>query len=426
MQPLPDSRQDPAIDVSHVTKRFRLSGGGSLKSLVVDRLRGSSPPTFTALDDITLQVRRGETVGLIGHNGAGKSTLLAIIAHTMAPTSGTVRTSGSLSSLLELGAGFHPDLSGRENVMLYGAIMGIPRETMRARFDAIVEFAGLREFIDQPVRFYSSGMYVRLGFAVAVQVDPDILLVDEVLAVGDADFQTKCLAKMDDFRHAGKSMILISHDLGTIRRVSDRIAYLSHGRLRGIGDPDELAGRYEADRTVDPMKAESAKDLPLILVSRRRDWGNHEAVFTSVEYLDPDSGAPVPGAVFGATEAARVRLRWHAHHPIPDPVVGYSVEDAVSGLCIHGTNTQIERIDLPPLEGDGEIDLMIDLSKLQAGDYTLSFSIHSADHARNFHRLEHHLLLRIQRRLPFDGFIPLQTKWRLVSPSGTGPRGEFV
>ena len=418
MQPLPDSSQDPAIDVSHVTKRFRLSGGGSLKTLVVERLRGSRAPTFTALDDITLQVRRGETVGLIGHNGAGKSTLLSIIAHTMAPTSGTVRTNGTLSSLLELGAGFHPDLSGRENVMLYGAIMGIPRETMRARFDAIVEFAGLREFIEQPVRYYSSGMYVRLGFAVAVQVDPDILLVDEVLAVGDADFQTKCLAKMDEFRRAGKSMILISHDLGTIRRVSDRIAYLSHGRLRGLGDPDELAGRYEADRILDAQSREAAAgDLPLILVSRRRDWGNHEAVFTSVEYLDPDTDAPVSGPTFDATDAARVRLRWHTDHRIPDPVVGYSIEDAVSGLCIHGTNTQIERVDVPPLEGDGAIDLAIDLSRLQAGDYTLSFSLHNADHTRNFHRIEHHLLLRIQRRLHFDGFVPLPTKWSLATPS---------
>ncbi len=415
MQPISATRHDPAIDVSHVTKRFRLSGGGSLKTLVVDRLRGRRARTFTALDDVSFQVHRGETVGLIGHNGAGKSTLLSIIAHTMAPTAGSVRTCGSLSSLLELGAGFHPDLTGRENVMLYGAIMGIPRETMRARFDAIVEFAGLREFIDQPVRFYSSGMYVRLGFSVATQVDPDILLVDEVLAVGDADFQAKCLAKMEEFRRAGKSMILISHDIGTIRRVSNRIAYLSHGKLLGMGDPSELADRYEADTMRASLHMESATDLPPVLAARRREWGTREAVFTAAEFLDPATGAALPGAVFAAANAARVRLRWHASERIPDPVAGYSIEAAESGLCLHGTNTQIERFALPALDGDGALDLALDLSTLQAGDYTLSFSLHSADHTRNFHRLEHHLLLRVNRRLPFDGLVHIPSRWSLAS-----------
>ncbi len=403
----------PAIDVVHVTKRFRLSGGGSLKTLVVDRLRGRRRREFAALDDVTFQVRRGETVGLIGHNGAGKSTLLSIIAHTMAPTAGHVRTSGALSSLLELGAGFHPDLTGRENVMLYGAILGIPRETMRRRFDAIVDFAGLREFIDQPVRFYSSGMYVRLGFSVAVQVDPDILLVDEVLAVGDADFQSKCLAKMEEFRRAGKSMILISHDIGTIRRVSDRIAYLAHGRLLGLGDPAELADRYEADTMRASLHMESDASLPPVLAARRREWGTREAVFTQAAFLDPATGEERPGAVFAAHDAVRLRLRWHARERIPDPVVGFSLEAADSGLCLHGSNTQISRFAMPPLEGEGALELSLDLSSLQAGDYTLSFALHSADHTRNFHRLERHLLVRVVRRLPFDGLVELPSEWSL-------------
>ena len=408
-----------AIDVSHVTKRFRLTGGGSLKTLVVDRLRGRRPREFTALDDITLQVRRGETVGLIGHNGAGKSTLLSIIARTMAPTAGDVRTEGSLSSLLELGAGFHPDLTGRENVMLYGAIMGLPRETMRRRFDAIVDFAGLREFIDQPVRFYSSGMYVRLGFSVAVEVDPDILLVDEVLAVGDADFQQKCLARMEAFRAAGKSMILISHDIHTIRRVSDRIAYLSHGRLRGLGDPAEMARRYEADSVLASLHIDAPGDLPPLLAARRREWGTREVAFTSTAFLDPDSGAERPDPLFVARGNAplRLRLRWHARERIPDPVVGYSIEVADSGLCLHGTNTRLEGIPLPPFDGDGSIDLAIDLAHVQDGDYTLSFALHNADASRNFHRIEHHLLLRIVGRRPFDGLARVPVSWALPKAS---------
>lgn len=410
-----------AIDVSRVTKRFRLSGSGSFKTLVVDRLRGRRPREFTALDDVSLQVRRGETVGLIGHNGAGKSTLLSIIARTMAPSEGSVRTEGTLSSLLELGAGFHPDLTGRENVMLYGAIMGIPRETMRRRFDAIVEFAGLREFIDQPVRFYSSGMYVRLGFSVAVEVDPDILLVDEVLAVGDADFQQKCLARMEDFRRAGKSMILISHDIRTIRRVSDRIAYLSHGRLRGFGDPAEMARRYEADTILDSLHVESDEDLPPLLAARRREWGTREAAFTGVAFLDPTTGAERPGAFFVAKGPAplRLRLRWRARERIPDPVAGFSLEVAESGLCVHGTNTALEGFPLPPLDGDGAVDLEVDLSAVQDGDYTLSFALHNADATRNFHRLEHHLLLRVVGRRPFDGLARIPSAWSPV-PNALG------
>lgn len=403
---------DIAIDVSHVTKRFLLTGGGSLKTAVVDRLRGRKPKTFTALDDVDFQVRRGETVGLIGHNGAGKSTLLSIIAGTMAPTGGSVRTVGSLSSLLELGAGFHPDLTGRENVLLYGAIMGIPRETMKKRFDAIVDFAGLREFIDQPVRFYSSGMYVRLGFSVAVEVDPDILLVDEVLAVGDADFQSKCLAKMDDFRKAGKSMILISHDIGTIRRVSDRIAYLSHGHLLGMGDPETMAGRYEADTLRSSLHMDSSTDLPPELAAKRKEWGTGEARFTDIVFVDPASGAERTGeAVASVMDDAVLRLRWHAAERIAEPVFGFSIEDAKTGRCVYGTNTQIEKKAIPAIEGDGSFQIRFKTDSLQAGDYLLSFALHSADHTKNYHRLENHLLLRVTRQKPFDGLCFIPSEW---------------
>lgn len=403
---------DIAIDVSHVTKRFVLSGGGWLKTTVVDCIRGRKPRTFTALDDINFQVLKGETVGLIGHNGAGKSTLLSIIAGTMSTTTGSVRTVGSLSSLLELGAGFHPDLTGRENVLLYGAIMGIPRETMRRRFDAIVDFAGLREFIDQPVRFYSSGMYVRLGFSVAVEVDPDILLVDEVLAVGDADFQAKCLAKMDDFRRAGKSMILISHDIGTIRRVSDRIAYLSHGRLIGLGDPERMAKRYEADRIRASLDHGSTTDSSNDPATKQKEWGTREAELTNVVFVDPTNGVELPDETFLSAEGDVVlRIRWHSNVRIEDPVFGYSIAESTTGRCIYGTNTQIERQKIEFIEGDGSIQLRFHTDTIQAGVYLLSFSLHSADHMTNYHRLENHLLLRVTRKKPFDGLCFIPSEW---------------
>ena len=276
-----------AIDVSHVTKRFRLQDASrSLKTAALDLLRRRAPQTFTALDDVSLRVKRGETVGIVGANGAGKSTLLSIIAGTLRATSGTARTRGTVSSLLELGAGFHPDLTGRENVMLYGAIMGIPRETMRRRFDEIVDFAGLAEFIDQPVRYYSSGMYVRLGFSVAVQVDPDILLVDEVLAVGDADFQRKCLEKMAEFRDRGKAMLLISHDINTVRRVADRVAYLAKGRLLAFGDPMDVSSAYERE-------AEAAAAASVA----QREWGTGEAKIVRAVCVDPATGEERGGSL---------------------------------------------------------------------------------------------------------------------------------
>ncbi len=402
---------DPAIEVSHVTKRFRLSGGGSLKSALVDRLRGRKPPTFTALDDIDFTVRRGETLGLIGRNGAGKSTLLSIVARTLSPTSGHVRTHGTVSSLLELGAGFHPDLTGRENVLLYGAIMGIPRETMRRRFDAIVEFSGLADFIDQPVRFYSSGMYVRLGFAVAVQVDPDILLVDEVLAVGDAEFQAKCLDKMDEFRRAGKSMILISHDLGTIRRVSDRIAYLSHGRLAGLGAPDALAGQYEQDTRRDDRRDETS-ELLARLSARHRDWGTRDASFTETAFADPATGASLPDILLRATgPTLTLRLAWNATRRIDDLVVGFSLEDLESGRCVFGTNTALSHVAVPTAEGPASLAVTLDISSLQKGDYAVSFALHSADLQREFHRLDGRLLLRVVPEKPFGGFLPIPCSW---------------
>ncbi|MBR1836180.1 MAG: ABC transporter ATP-binding protein [Kiritimatiellae bacterium] len=395
-----NAEEDWTVDVSGVVKRFKLRpSAGSLKTAAIDFLARRKAREFTALDGVTLRVRRGETVGIVGENGAGKSTLLSIVAGTMRPTAGTVRTRGTVSSLLELGAGFHPDLTGRENVMLYGAIMGIPRSTMRRRFDEIVEFSGLEKFIDQPVRFYSSGMYVRLGFSVAVQVDPDILLVDEVLAVGDADFQRKCLAKMDDFRRAGKSMVLISHDIATVRRVSDRIAYLSHGKLIGIGDPAEMSRAYAADTA----RAAAA--------ARRREWGNGEAEIVRVRFLAPD-GSPVPGDAWESPDGkVRLRIDWKASRRLENPVAGFSVEEASSGRIVHGSNTQIAGYPLEALEGEGSLVLWADLSTVRGGDYLLSFSLHDSTHSVNWHRLERCLALKLPKTREFDGVCCVPSGW---------------
>ena len=235
-----------AIEFWRVGKRFQLHEGRTLREFVPAFLRGRgmSEP-FYALRDVTFSIRRGETVGIVGHNGSGKSTILKLIAGVMAPSEGEVWVAGRVSPLIELGAGFHPDLTGEENVHLNASILGISMRQSRERFAEIVTFAELWDFIDTPVKRYSSGMYARLGFSVAVHSDPDILLVDEVLSVGDAAFQEKCFAKMRDFQDQGVTIVLVSHGLDLVRKFCQRALLLDRGHLVAEGPPDAVAHRYE-------------------------------------------------------------------------------------------------------------------------------------------------------------------------------------
>jgi ABC-type polysaccharide/polyol phosphate transport system ATPase subunit len=234
------------IEFRGVSKRFQLQEGRTLREFVPALLRGRGwTEPFYALRDVTFSVRRGETVGIIGQNGSGKSTILKLIAGVMAPSKGEVSVAGRISPLIELGAGFHPDFTGRENVYLNAAILGIPVKEIRARFDDIVTFAELWEFIDTPVKRYSSGMYARLGFSVAVHSDPGILLVDEVLSVGDAAFQEKCFAKMRDFQDRGVTIVLVSHGLDLVQKFCHRALLLDKGVVVTEGSPQAVVQRYE-------------------------------------------------------------------------------------------------------------------------------------------------------------------------------------
>ena len=239
---------ESAISVNDVWKKFRLydERNQSLKAAVM-RGRRARYKEFDALKGVSFEIPEGTTFGLIGENGSGKSTLLKCIARILRPNRGEIRTRGKISALLELGAGFHPELSGRENVYLNGAILGMSKRQLEERFDEIVEFAGLEEFIDSPVKNYSSGMYVRLGFSVAINVDPDILLVDEVLAVGDEAFQRKCSEKFADLKESGKTIVVVSHALGTMRTLCDQLALLEHGNLIAVGPSGEVVETYLGD-----------------------------------------------------------------------------------------------------------------------------------------------------------------------------------
>ena len=233
------------MTVDNVSKKFRLykERNQSLKSAVMRR-RTSVHEDFWALRDIDLEIQKGETFGLVGDNGSGKSTLLKCMARILYPDRGSISTVGRVAALLEVGTGFHPELSGRENIYLNGSILGMTRREIDARYEDIVEFSGVREFIDQPVKNYSSGMYVRLGFSVAIHVDPDVLLVDEVLAVGDESFQEKCAEKFRDLKRAGKTVIIVSHSLETVEKMCDRMAWIQDSELKMVGRPSAVIKAY--------------------------------------------------------------------------------------------------------------------------------------------------------------------------------------
>lgn len=389
--------ENVAIKVDNVSKVYRLSGSSqSLKQKVLECFRHRTPPKLLkAIDEVSFTVNRGETLGIIGANGAGKSTLLSLLTKTIFPTQGTIETQGQVSSLLELGAGFHPDLSGRENVFLYGAIMGIPRNRMMERFDAIVEFAGLKDFIDQPVKHYSSGMYVRLGFAVAVEVDPDILLIDEVLAVGDAAFQKKCIDKMREFRRQGKTMLIISHDLHTIQRISDRILFLDRGKMLGLGAPKTMIGEYEG------------------LTRRRnteiyqREWGTGEVKLTHVCFHD-SGGTERDTFLWGGDLYATVH--YQAQKPIATPVFGFAVSDS-EGRIVHGSNTQVSGLAINHIEGEGTVTLHLRELPMASGLYLFSFSVHSSDHRVNYHRLDNCFPITIECGRNFEGYAYMPSEW---------------
>lgn len=238
--------EDVAVRVDHVSKMFRLykERNQTIKSAIM-RGRTSLHDEFLALNDVSFDVPRGSTFGLIGSNGSGKSTLLKCLARIYYPNSGSIRAFGRVAAMLEVGSGFHSELSGRENVFLNGSILGMTKKELTRKFDEIVEFSGVEQFIDQPVKNYSSGMYVRLGFAIAINVDPDILVVDEVLAVGDAEFQAKCRVKFDDYHKAGKTVILVSHDLESVRTMCDRVAWLRDSKLVKVGPAKATVTAYE-------------------------------------------------------------------------------------------------------------------------------------------------------------------------------------
>jgi ABC-2 type transport system ATP-binding protein len=359
-----------AIEIERVTKNFRLyhQKPSSLKERIL-RFRRIRWEPFTALDDISLDIEAGTTVGLLGHNGSGKSTLLKCMAGILQPSAGCVRTVGRMAALLELGAGFHPELSGRENVYLNGSILGLKRVEVDRVFDDIVAFAELEQFIDTPVKHYSSGMYIRLGFAVAINVDPEILLVDEVLSVGDEAFQRKCIDKVKTFQAEGRTIVVVTHAADMVRQMCDKAAALEHGKLVAQGDPNEVIREFR-ERLL--KAATPAEDMNPELARSEMSpmWGRVKIADARVVYATPDQDAVAPG------EGMRLVVTLQAENPVSDVVVGVGVYNSM-GWLVFGTNTEHHGMDLGTI--DGHRTLVFDFTDvpLLDGTYALTIGVHT-------------------------------------------------
>ena len=390
-----------SVEVHGLSKRFRVfhERNPYLKTSLL-RGRRARWEDFWALQDVDFTVERGEAFGIVGHNGSGKSTLLKCLTGILVPDRGSVAISGSMSAMLELGAGFHPELSGRENVFLNGALLGMARKELVRRFDEIVEFAGIEEFIDQPVRNYSTGMSVRLGFAIAINVDPDVLVIDEILAVGDAEFQAKCRDKISDFRTRNKTIVLVTHGLGDVLGLCDRALWLDHGRARAIGDPAEIVDDYTG----------VAREGRTVEHSDATRWGSGEVRITGIDLLD-ETAAPLDFARTGETVVFRVN--YTAYEPVTDAVVGIAI-DHQNGQHLSGTNTRRHGRTIPVLEGEGFIDYVVPDLPLLEGTYSVSAAVNDWTESHDFDYLRHGLRFDVLPSAIHEaGYLSLGGAWRL-------------
>lgn len=423
-----DSNRPGAVLIGSVSKRFKKhtlakKSYSTIKSTLLDRLflrRFPRGNFITALDDVTIKLEPGTAVGLIGRNGSGKSTLLKLIAGIYRPDSGVVKTNGRISALIELGAGFHPDFTGRENIYLGGVMYGLTRREIDAKFDSIVEYSGLEDFIDDPVRTYSSGMYMRLGFSLAVHTDPDILLIDEVLAVGDAAFIHRCHDTISEFRRRGKTMIFVAHDLEAIARWCDEAIWLERGKIRLSGEPRPVIDSYlEAVRTEEEKLLESKNDGDTapepasVAASDRKRWGDGSVEIVSVEMKNSRGEAHW---IFDAGEPVTIEVAYEIRQPIEELVVGVGILRA-DGLVIHGTNTGIDKIKIPlapkqpaslPLRG--VFKYSIARLGLAEDSYFLDIAAHDLDGAPyDYHHRMHQFSVRSQNRTA--GVVDLEHRW---------------
>lgn len=402
-----------AIEVRDVTKKFKIfiDKGNTFKERMLFRKRRKYEYR-EVLKGISFDVKKGEAIGLVGHNGCGKSTTLKLLTRILYPDTGSVEIKGRVSSLIELGAGFHPDLSGRENIYINASIFGLNRKEIDKRLDDIIAFSELKDYIDNPVRTYSSGMYMRLAFSVAINVDADVLLIDEILAVGDANFQAKCFNKLQEIKAKGTTIVIVSHALGQIEQICERSIWIHEGMIRAEGTPREVHPMYldymgqkrqeiaeeeaerqaqkkaeqeatseeqtqeeqqQSDEVTEPAESEGVKEDSVEESQESKRWGNGKARITQIELWDSKGKRR---SVFETEEDIIIKMKYHVKDTVEDAVFGIGLFRA-DGVYCYGSNTRIDRLDEFALTQDGELEVVLHNVMLMPGRYSLDLAIES-------------------------------------------------
>ncbi|MGH9281028.1 MAG: ABC transporter ATP-binding protein [Acidimicrobiales bacterium] len=367
---------EPIVRVVDVSKRFNLHHDKTLKERLVSRR--SQEEEFWALHNVGFDLEESNTLGLIGANGSGKSTLLKLVAGILTPTTGYVERRGRMAALLELGAGFHPDLTGRENVFMNASILGLTRKQTDRYFDAIVDFSGIEQFIDQQVKFYSSGMYVRLAFAVAVHVDPELLLIDEVLAVGDEPFQRNCMKRIKEFQRDGRTIVLVTHGIDVVRQLCDRVIMLDKGEVVVDGKPQEATRAFRERYAAQVEEQDDVRGTGAVKIAEMR----------------VTDGAGRQKQRFESGERLGFELVLEAPEPVDDPVVGVAIYNHVDNL-VYGTNTALRAVPLGTVHGRRRVSFDFGDIPMVEGQYFLTVAVHSRDETVQYHWLERQISFKV-------------------------------
>lgn len=401
-----------AIRCDAVWKSYRIyhQQSHSLKERIITRR--NSYDEFWALQDVGFEVMSGSTLGIVGSNGSGKSTLLKVLARILTPNKGSVSINGTMSSLLELGTGFHPELTGHENVYLAGSLMGENEKSMKGKYDSIVDFAGIEQFMDLPVKNYSSGMYARLAFAVAISVDPEILLIDEVLSVGDEQFQMKCFERIADFRAQGRTIVLVSHSLDSIRSLCADAIWLEKGHVRAVGPSNDVVADYLGE-----VHSNESVHQGMNVGGER--WGSGEIEITSVEVLGDHSTS---NQAVHTGESMRIRLGYARNDPslsAADVVAGFAVYRGETLAHVFGQNSEKARQPITTIGDRGTIEVVIDTLPLLQGNYVMTVALHDVTGKRvyDWHERRYAFLVFENPALHSGGgLVQVETRWS----TGTG------
>jgi len=453
----------PAIELDHVSRhyqkysakhRFQTFKSAIVKGDLFKSLRADE--VVAAVDDVSFVVEKGETFGLIGENGSGKSTILKMVAGIAKPSAGRLSVQGKVSALIELGAGFHPEISGRENVFINGIMLGLTKKEITKKFAEIVRFAELEDFIEAPVKTYSSGMYMRLGFSIAINVNPEVLLVDEVLAVGDAAFVPKCLDRIDDFRRRKKTILFVSHDLSTVSKICNRVAWIKNGKIKMLGEPKRVVDAYMQDVTEEQeaefrdrkdeaavvsvagspadaaeLSARAKEDAsgaepasaPAESADGRREqrWGKREVEIKNVVLKN---GRGEEKHVFHPGDGMFIEMEIAAREPVKDFVFGIGVFNSMGVMC-YGTNTHLEEYESVSFSGEGKVVCRIDELPLINGTYYLDLAVHKRDgYPYDYHRNMYTFL--VSSMIRDEGVARLAHAWEFSPEISVKKPGEVT